>query len=163
TPIPQWDVILGVQGMYQQNENHGHEVLIPDAQITDAGFFATGQRAFGRSTLLFGLRYDNRHVKTKSYAGGHHDHDHDDPDDSDHEDHSHDHDEHNHGAASVEALSKRFDAFNVSAGYKYQWANSLHLRVNLASGFRAPNLSELTSNGVHHGSNRYEIGNASLK
>ena len=33
----------------------------------------------------------------------------------------------------------------------------------MASGFRAPNLAELTSNGVHEGSNRYEIGNADLK
>jgi iron complex outermembrane receptor protein len=32
----------------------------------------------------------------------------------------------------------------------------------VASGFRAPNLAELTSNGVHEGSNRYEIGNANL-
>jgi iron complex outermembrane receptor protein len=37
------------------------------------------------------------------------------------------------------------------------------LRLNLASGFRAPNLAELTSNGVHEGTNRYEIGNSDLK
>ena len=35
--------------------------------------------------------------------------------------------------------------------------------MNVASGFRAPNLAELTSNGVHEGSNRYEIGNPELK
>ncbi len=33
----------------------------------------------------------------------------------------------------------------------------------LASGFRAPNLAELTSFGVHHGSNRFEIGNPDLE
>lgn len=33
----------------------------------------------------------------------------------------------------------------------------------MASGFRAPNLAELTSNGVHHGTYRYEIGNSDLK
>lgn len=37
------------------------------------------------------------------------------------------------------------------------------MRLNVASGFRAPNLAELTSNGVHEGSNRYEIGNSELK
>ena len=36
------------------------------------------------------------------------------------------------------------------------------MRLNLASGFRAPNLAELTSHGVHEGTNRYEIGNAHL-
>jgi len=42
-------------------------------------------------------------------------------------------------------------------------ADDFTLRLNVASGFRAPNLAELTSNGVHEGSNRYEIGNADLK
>jgi iron complex outermembrane receptor protein len=32
-----------------------------------------------------------------------------------------------------------------------------------ASGFRAPNLAELTSNGVHEGTNRYEVGNSDLE
>ena len=35
-------------------------------------------------------------------------------------------------------------------------------RINLASGFRAPNLAELTSDGSHEGTNRYEIGNSNL-
>ena len=35
--------------------------------------------------------------------------------------------------------------------------------MNLATGFRAPNLAELTSNGVHEGTNRYEIGNPNLE
>ena len=38
-----------------------------------------------------------------------------------------------------------------------------NLRLNLARGFRTPNMSELASNGVHEGSLRYEIGNQQLK
>jgi iron complex outermembrane receptor protein len=41
-------------------------------------------------------------------------------------------------------------------------ADNFILRFNLASGFRAPNLAELTSNGIHEGANRYEVGNANL-
>ena len=37
------------------------------------------------------------------------------------------------------------------------------LRANLARGFRAPNLSELGSNGEHEGTLRYELGNKDLK
>jgi outer membrane receptor for ferrienterochelin and colicin len=47
--------------------------------------------------------------------------------------------------------------------YKMDLADDLIVRLNLASGFRAPNLAELTSNGVHEGTNRYEIGNSDLK
>jgi iron complex outermembrane receptor protein len=35
--------------------------------------------------------------------------------------------------------------------------------MNLSSGFRAPHSSELLTNGAHHGSFRYEIGNLDLK
>jgi iron complex outermembrane receptor protein len=48
-------------------------------------------------------------------------------------------------------------------GYKTNLADDVTLRLNVASGFRAPNLAELTSNGVHEGTNRYEIGNSNLK
>jgi iron complex outermembrane receptor protein len=51
----------------------------------------------------------------------------------------------------------------LTLGYKMDLADDLIVRLNLASGFRAPNLAELTSNGVHEGTNRYEIGNSDLK
>jgi iron complex outermembrane receptor protein len=35
-------------------------------------------------------------------------------------------------------------------------------RLNVTTGFRAPNLAELTSYGSHHGTNRFEIGNPDL-
>ena len=72
-----------------------------------------------------------------------------------------------HGIAGEEgyfqAVNKSFNSSNASLGYKTNLSDDLTLRLNLASGFRAPNLAELTSNGVHEGTNRYEIGNAELK
>jgi iron complex outermembrane receptor protein len=44
------------------------------------------------------------------------------------------------------AVDKSFDSFNAS-GYKMDLADDLIVRLNLASGFQAPNLAELTSNG----------------
>ena len=41
--------------------------------------------------------------------------------------------------------------------------DNLNLRLNVARGFRTPNMSELASNGVHEGSLRYERGNQNLK
>ena len=35
-------------------------------------------------------------------------------------------------------------------------------KLNIARGYRAPNMSELGSNGAHEGTNRYEYGNANL-
>jgi len=60
-------------------------------------------------------------------------------------------------------FSRRYTGLTGSIGVVYSPLSSLHLRANLARGFRAPNLSELGSNGVHEGTVRYEVGNADLK
>ncbi|RSK38721.1 TonB-dependent receptor [Mangrovimonas spongiae] len=59
-------------------------------------------------------------------------------------------------------LNRNFNSFNGAIGFKTNLTKSISARLNVASGFRAPNLAELTSNGIHHGSNRYEIGNINL-
>ncbi len=63
----------------------------------------------------------------------------------------------------VSGLSKSFNSFNGAVGVKADIFKQLTARLNLATGFRAPNLAELTSHGSHHGTNRYEIGNENLK
>jgi len=62
-----------------------------------------------------------------------------------------------------QGFSKHYNSFNGALGFKTNIVNNLTARLNIASGFRAPNLAELTSDGVHHGSNRYEIGNSDLE
>lgn len=63
----------------------------------------------------------------------------------------------------INNINKNFNSFNGAFGVKTNLANNITARVNLATGFRAPNLSELTSDGTHEGTNRYEIGNSNLK
>ncbi len=136
--IGKLESIIGVQGMQQTNTNSGIEYLIPNATTADFGLFGTTNFEFGKNVLQAGLRFDTRKVVAET-----------------------------HGIAGTEgyfeALNKKFDSFNASLGYKTNVLEKVSLRLNIASGFRAPNLAELTSNGVHEGSNRYEIGNAQLK
>ena len=61
------------------------------------------------------------------------------------------------------AINKNYTSWNASLGYKTNFTDQFIFRLNVASGFRAPNLAELTSNGIHEGANRYEVGNANLK
>lgn len=130
--------ILGIQGMSQTNKNSGSDYLIPDATTNDFGFFGTGNYEWKTNVIQAGIRFDNRKIASES-----------------------------HGIIGdegyFEALDKSYDSFNASVGYKTNLATDFILRVNLASGFRAPNLAELTSNGVHEGTNRFEIGNSNLK
>ena len=133
-----WESIIGIQGMDQSNINYGEELLIPNANIKDFGAFATTTYSQNSNVVQAGIRYDNRKINTAT-----------------------------HGIEGEEgyfkALSKQFNSFNASLGYKTDLSDYISTRINIASGFRAPNLSELTSNGVHEGSNRYEIGNNDLK
>ena len=57
--------------------------------------------------------------------------------------------------------SNDYSSFNGSIGLKKDFSNST-LRLNLSSGFRAPNLIELYADGVHHGSFQYKRGNINL-
>lgn len=132
-----FETIFGVQGMHQTNTNFGKELLIPNASTTDFGFFGTSHYHLESWDFQAGLRYDTRKIKSEEFGN------------MDSEE-------------FIEALNRSFSSLNGAFGIKYQYRNKIIARLNLASGFRAPNLSELTSNGVHEGTNRYEIGNPNL-
>lgn len=60
-------------------------------------------------------------------------------------------------------LTRSFNSFTAAVGAKANLIRDLVLRLNLANGFRAPNLAELASEGVHEGTYRYERGNEALE
>lgn len=132
-----FETIIGAQGMIQTNENLGHEVLIPDAVTTDFGLLATTHFHQEKYDIQAGIRYDHRRLDS-------------DP----------------HGTEGtdnfVPEVGRSFNSFNGALGAKFDLFPKLSTRINLATGFRAPNLAELTSHGSHHGSNRYEVGNPEL-
>ena len=60
------------------------------------------------------------------------------------------------------SFDKTFNSFNGALGFKTDIFKKVTARLNLASGFRAPNLAEMASDGSHGGTNRYEIGSMNL-
>ena len=57
--------------------------------------------------------------------------------------------------------NKLFNAFNSSFGVFYK--NNDHVtRLTYSGSYRSPHLSELFSDGVHHGTSSYEVGNSNL-
>lgn len=59
--------------------------------------------------------------------------------------------------------STNFSGLTGSIGAVWNVTDHTNIRLNIARGFRAPNMSELGSDGVHEGTLRYEIGNPDLK
>ena len=68
-----------------------------------------------------------------------------------------------HRKLETSDLLKNYSSFNAAIGGKTNLFDNLSLRLNIATGFRAPNLAELTSEGSHEGTGRYEVGNSNLK
>ena len=130
-------VTSGVSGMWQRSVNEGDEFLIPDYKLFDFGVFATAVADLGQWVLNGGLRFDNRHLNSRELMDD--------------------------GALRFDAFKRDFSGFTASVGAVWHATDKLDLRANAARGFRAPNISELASNGVHEGSLRYEVGNHGLK
>jgi iron complex outermembrane receptor protein len=59
-------------------------------------------------------------------------------------------------------LSRTFDGVTGSGGATFKPKEEWRFRFNVASGFRAPDLAELFSNGPHPGTSRFESGNAAF-
>ena len=132
-----WKLSAGIGGMYQQSLNKGEEYLIPEYRLLDFGVYATVSKSLERWTLNGGLRLDHRHLHSYELM------------DDD--------------ALRFTDFERNFTGVTGSVGAVWNVNDHLNLRLNVARGFRTPNLSELASNGIHEGSQRYEIGNRQLK
>ena len=132
------EYIIGLQGMSQNNRNLNNRAsqFLPDANINNIGFLGLAQYTFFKKLKLQGgLRFDM--YKTETFALG------------------------IEGTSGYHApVNKEFSNFNGSIGATYSVNRKIMFRANFAKGYRVPNLSELTSNGMH--GNRYEIGNENL-
>ena len=131
-----FETIIGTQGMYQTNKNNSENIFLPDATTIDFGVFATSNYDFKNNTLQVGIRFDNRNISTKTHG--------------------------ELGNANYfKAIDKNLNNLSGAIGLRSDLTKNFVSRINLALGFRAPNLSELTSNGFHEG--RFEFGNNALE
>ena len=154
--IDNWNITLGVNGMYQQNTvTNGTEYIIPSYHQFDIGPFATAKKTFGKLDIAGGLRYDVRsfhndqlYTKPDAVSGF---------------------DKPVYGADTVGAdnpfstYSHTFSGVSGSIGATYNFSDKVSVKANISRGFRAPNIAEISANGVHPGTNFYQIGNDNFK
>ena len=154
--VSNWDISFGVNGMFQNNvTTNGTEFIIPSYKQFDVGPFAMAKRSIGKLDIAGGVRFDVRsfnndalYTKTNSITGF---------------------DMPVYGADTVGAdkpfskYSQTFSGASGSIGATYNFNEKLSLKANVARGFRAPNISEISANGVHPGTNIYQIGNDNFK
>jgi iron complex outermembrane receptor protein len=154
--IDRWVVAIGINGMYQTNDvTQGTEFVIPSYNQFDLGSFITIKKDFDKLSLSGGIRYDYRrfrndalYIKPNPVSGF---------------------DMPVYGADRDGAdqpflqYSTSFDGVTGSVGASYAVNKNFTVKANLARGYRAPNISEISANGVHPGTGFYQIGNDQFK
>ena len=131
-----WEPVIGVAGSFQDNENKAPELLIPDYQARDAGIFAYAKKTWVNTTFNMGLRFDYRRMKGRQME--------------------------EEGEPKFNNFSNDFSNLSGAAGFTHEFNEYLSFKSNIGSAFRSPNIAELSADGVHEGTFRYEIGNNNL-
>ncbi|MEO6301548.1 MAG: TonB-dependent receptor, partial [Bacteroidia bacterium] len=149
-----WEGAFGINGMYQLNNiDKATEFVIPNYQLFDLAPFIFVKKNSGKLDLAFGARYDTRSFKndelylttnptngfdmvTKDTSGA---------------------------IKQFDNYSHTFYGISGSAGLTYNINEKLLIKANIARGFRAPNISELSAKGVHPGTGFEQLGDANFK
>ncbi len=140
---------FGANGMQQSSQNRGLLFLVPAYHLFDLGVFAIGKKTFENFSIAGGLRFDNRTlhgddlyldssgvvVSSNTPEAVH----------------------------RFTAYKSDFSGISGSIGATYNFSKTFYGKINFARAFRAPNIAESGSNGIHDGTPFYEIGDPSLK
>jgi iron complex outermembrane recepter protein len=146
-----WDITTGMNGMYQQNTvTNGTEFIIPSFQQFDIGPFAMVKKTFNKLDISGGLRFDSRSFSNDQMYTVSRGINYDVP---------------VYGADTVGAnqafpsFHKIFSGYSGSLGLTYSFSNKWSAKANISRGYRSPNISEISANGVHPGTGIYQVGN----
>ncbi len=129
---------IGTQGYTQTNRNYGQRVIVPDANTNQISGLANYKFSLKQFGAEFGMRYDLLNLKTVERGI-------------------------KDSTGYMPPLDKSYNTVNGAFGMTYRLNNFLLVKGNFSTGYRSPNLAELTSNGLHEGTRRYEIGNQNFK
>ena len=150
-----WNMSVGINSMFQQNTvTNGTEFIIPSYHQFDIGGFFLAKKSIGKLDVSGGLRYDIRSYQNDAlftkpnmvngfdspvtpFTPG--------------------------ADQPFTAYSKQFAGISGSAGATYNFSEAFSIKANIARGFRSPNIAEISANGVHPGTNIYQIGNENFK
>ena len=124
---------IGTSGMLQLNGVSGPIFLAPDATTTAFAGFAFEQATLGNVTLLGGVRGDARHLSADASP-----------------------------ALSRPADTRDWSAATADGGIVVRLTDNLAAVANYGTGWRAPTLFDLYTNGPNNADARYEIGDPTL-
>jgi iron complex outermembrane receptor protein len=125
---------IGINGTFKQNSNDTEETgirpLIPNYTHAGAGIFIFEKHSFGKVTLEAGGRYDFQRLEIPQFVNN----------------------------DSLIRPIFHFNYFSGTIGVTYLHSSTLRVSSNLGVSTRPPHVSELYSEGLHHGTASIEEG-----
>ncbi|MCU0380495.1 MAG: TonB-dependent receptor [Chitinophagaceae bacterium] len=140
-----WKGTVGGSAMYQWND-YSYRYFIPNYQAFHYGAFIAEKYLAGKWQLEGGLRYDHRQMFSIT----------------DNDKSPFDELTGNTLAPGQPYGERRFSGFSGNLGALYRFNGKLTANLTFASAWRAPQVNEMFSNGLHHGAARIEKGKADL-
>ncbi|TWF44925.1 iron complex outermembrane receptor protein [Chitinophaga polysaccharea] len=151
-----WETTVGVNGMYQSNASkNGTDFPIPDYRLFDIGGFVFAKKTIGKIDISGGLRYDNRTIRWNNFYVG--------------PNKQNGFEQHVRGVDTVEArlqfpaFSHSYTGISGSLGATWNISERVLFKANIARGYRAPNITEIGSNGLDPGAHIVYLGNRGFK
>ena len=146
---------VGINGMYQNNSNRdATDFPIPDYQLFDIGSYVYAKWKRNKWTIAGGVRYDHRneigdemYIKTNSVTGFYQQVSANDT---------------TGGIRQFSNFNLHFQGVTGSIGVTYKLSDHFNFKTNIARGYRAPNITEIASNGLDPGAHIVYEGNLSF-
>lgn len=130
----------GISSQYQINQISGYMFLLPNFHRTTIGSYIFNKFSpNSKITIDAGVRYDYGIINIFEFFSIY------------------------TNRFKCNNLKNTFKDFTWALGVTYLINKNFNIKTNIGKSFRMPNASELSSNGVHHGSFRYEVGDNKIK
>ena len=126
---------VGISGMYQSNDSRGPIFLVPSATISSVGVYAVEQLHVGIATFDASARGDHRALDADA----------------------------NPQILLAANDSRKWNAATFNGGAVIQLLPAVALVGNLGTGWRAPTLFDLYTNGPNLAEARYEVGDPTMQ
>lgn len=133
SPSNVWEHHVGISTVWQNNAIGGYGFLIPSYRRAEYGAYYLVNWTIDNSWVLnASARYDIGQIKTKEHG------------------------------SDVMAVDRDFNDYSLAVGAAFTPTSQQKLNLSLGRAYRLPSANELTSNGVHHGAFRHELGDSRL-
>jgi len=136
---------IGINGMLQNNLNKdADEFPIPDYNLYEGGTYLYAKWKKDKWSISGGVRYDLRHIDWNDFYVG--------------EDDKQSNADDPNSELQFENFKKTYHGVSGSLGATYQAHKNVSIKANIGRAYRAPNVTEIGSNGLDPGAHIIYLG-----